>query len=165
MATTANSLELRLDRLRRAGARVASTRLLITSDESIAYLTGFRPIQMERFFGVVVAPERSAVIVPALDRGQIEEAPSRLTRISYGAESDGMPELADALAGARTVGVEEDHLIYARARALARAGLRARAGRVGRDGTADREGRGRDRADPSRGASSWRRDFGGRSSG
>ena len=34
-----------------------------------------------------------------------------------------MPELAAALAGARTVGVEEDHLIYARARALAERGF------------------------------------------
>ena len=81
----ANSHELRLDRLvEQTGARGLDA-ILVTSDESIAYLTGFRPIQMERFFGVVVAPERSAVIVPALDRGQIDEAPRRLTRISYGA--------------------------------------------------------------------------------
>ncbi len=121
--SAARSRELRLDRLlEQAGARGLDA-LLITGDESIAYLTGFRPIQMERFFGVVVAPERSAVIVPALDRGQIEGAPRRLTPISYGAESDGMPELAAALSGARTVGVEEDHLIYARARALAEQGF------------------------------------------
>ena len=123
MLTAANSHELRLDRLlEQTGARGVDA-MLVTSDESIAYLTGFRPIQMERFFGVVVAPEGSAVIVPALDRGQIEEAPRRLTPISYGAESDGMSELVAALAGARTVGVEEDHLIYARARALAERGF------------------------------------------
>jgi Xaa-Pro aminopeptidase len=63
------------------------------------------------------------VIVPALDRGQIDDAPARLARISYGANSDGLPELAGALAGARTVGVEEDHLIYARARALEERGF------------------------------------------
>ncbi|MGH2882760.1 MAG: aminopeptidase P family N-terminal domain-containing protein, partial [Solirubrobacteraceae bacterium] len=122
MVTTANSLELRLDRLGEQAAGLGLDAVLITSDESIAYLTGFRPIQLERFFGVVVAPERSAVIVPALDRGQVDDAPQRLTRISYGAESDGLAELADALAGARTIGVEEDHLIYARARALAEKG-------------------------------------------
>jgi Xaa-Pro aminopeptidase len=118
-----HSYEQRLDHLvERTGERGLDA-LLVTSDESIAYLTGFRPVQLERFFGVVVAPGQSAVIVPALDRGQIDEAPPQLIRISYGAESDGMPELAEALADARTVGVEEDHLIYARARALGERGF------------------------------------------
>jgi Xaa-Pro dipeptidase len=115
--------ELRLDRLLERAAAINLDAALITSDESIAYLTGFKPMQLERFFGVVVRPERSAVIVPALDRGQIDGAPERLDRVSYGAESDGIPELAVALAGARAVGVEEDHLIYARARALAERGF------------------------------------------
>ena len=123
MVTAANSLEVRLDRLLEHAGALGLDAVLITSDESIAYLTGFRPIQLERFFGVVVSPDRSAVIVPALDRGQIDDAPSRLARLTYGAESDGLPELAEALSGARTVGVEEDHLVYARARALAERGF------------------------------------------
>ncbi|HEY3726236.1 MAG TPA: Xaa-Pro peptidase family protein [Solirubrobacteraceae bacterium] len=110
--------EERLDRLLEAAAQRGLDAALVTSDESIAYLTGFKPTQLERFFGVVVAPGRSAVIVPALDRGQVNEAPARLERISYGAESDGIPELVGALDGARSVGVEDDHLIYARSRAL-----------------------------------------------
>ncbi len=120
---TPNNHDPRLDRLLEQAAGLSLDATLITSDESIAYLTGFRPMQLERFFGVVVRPESSTVIVPALDRGQIEGAPRRLTPVSYGAESDGIPELADALAGARTVGVEEDHLIYARARALEQHGF------------------------------------------
>jgi Xaa-Pro dipeptidase len=115
--------EFRLDRLLKASAGLSVDAALVTSDESIAYLTGFKPMQLERFFGVVVRPDRSAVIVPALDRGQIDDAPERLSRLSYGPESDGILELASALAGARTVGVEEDHLIYARARALEREGF------------------------------------------
>lgn len=113
----ARTRELRLDRLLEAAGALSLDAALITSDESIAYLTGFRPTQLERFFGVVVRPERSVVIVPALDQGQVGDAP-RLRRMSYGPESDGLPELASALAGARTIGVEEDHLIYSRARGL-----------------------------------------------
>lgn len=113
----------RLDRLQQASAALSLDATLVTSDESIAYLTGFRPMQLERFFGVVVRPDRCAVIVPALDRGQIVGAPERLSQLSYGPESDGIPEVASALAGARTVGVDDDHLIYARARALEQHGF------------------------------------------
>lgn len=121
----ASRRELRLDRLLEGVAARSLDAALITSDESIAYLTGFKPMQLERFFGVVVRPERStsAVIVPALDLGQLSAVPPRLTPISYGPESDGIPELTSALAGARTVGVEEDHLIYARAGALEQQGF------------------------------------------
>ncbi len=117
------SWELRLDRLLEQSAALGLDAALITSDESIAYLTGFKPMQLERFFGVVVRPQGSAVIVPALDQGQLNGVPPRLTKLSYGPESDGIPELASALAGARTVGVEEYHLIYARARSLQRHGF------------------------------------------
>jgi Xaa-Pro dipeptidase len=122
-ATMTDAAEARLDRMLEAATAAGLEAALITSDESIAYLTGFKPMQLERFFGVVVRPDRSAVIVPALDRGQIDGAPKRLDRISYGAESDGIPELARALAGAKKVGVEEDHIIYARTSALERHGF------------------------------------------
>jgi len=62
------------------------------------------------------------VIVPRLDEGQVE-APGKLGRVSYGPESDGFPELARVLGPARTVGVEEDHLSYSRARSLADRGF------------------------------------------
>jgi len=100
-ATMTDAAEARLDRMLEAATGAGLEAALITSDESIAYLTGFKPMQLERFFGVVVRPDRSAVIVPALDRGQIDGAPERLDRISYGAESDGIPELTEALAGAK----------------------------------------------------------------
>jgi Xaa-Pro dipeptidase len=122
-ATMTDAAQERLDRMLEAAAAASLDAVLITSDESIAYLTGFKPMQLERFFGVVVRPDRSSVIVPALDRGQIDGAPERLERISYGAESDGIPQLAEALAGATKVGVEEDHIIYARTSALERHGF------------------------------------------
>src|SRR5579875_1140258 len=117
------AFDRRLARLLESAAAAGLDALLVTSDESIAYVTGFRPIQLERFFGVVVRPDAPAVIVPALDRGQVDGAPPALERVAYGPESDGIPELTAALAGARVVGVEEDHLIYARGRALTDQGL------------------------------------------
>jgi Xaa-Pro dipeptidase len=113
----------RVERLRAAAAAAGLDAYLATSDESIAYLTGFRPLQLERFFGVLVRADAAAVIVPLLDEGQVATAPKSLERRSYTAASDGIPELLDALGGARTVGVEEDHVIFARTRALAAAGV------------------------------------------
>jgi Xaa-Pro dipeptidase len=111
-------IDVRLDAVRAAAAEAGLDAYLATSDESIAYLTGFRPLQLERFFGVVVAESGGAVIVPKLDEGQIAGAPVALERIAYEASSDGITELVAALAGARSVGVEEDHIVLERARAL-----------------------------------------------
>lgn len=119
-----NAIVARVERLAAAAAAAGMDAYLATSDESIAYLTGFRPLQLERFFGVVVhARGGGAVIVPALDAGQVEHAPELLERISYTAASDGMAELATALDGARSVGVEEDHIVFARSAALADRGF------------------------------------------
>jgi Xaa-Pro dipeptidase len=113
----------RIERLRAATAEAGFDAYLATSDESIAYLTGFRPLQMERFFGVVVRTDGAGVIVPKLDAGQVNGAPSTLDRVSYDASSDGMAELGGLLGGAKTVGVEEDHLIFARSQILERRGV------------------------------------------
>ncbi len=92
---------------------------MATADESIAYLTGFRPLQLERLFAVVVrADGGGAVVVPKLDAGQVAAAPESLARVSYDASSDGIPELAALLDGAARVGVEEDHIVFARSSAL-----------------------------------------------
>ena len=114
----------RVERLRAAAVAAGLDAYLATSDESIAYLTGFRPLQLERFFGVAVrADGRGAVVVPRLDAGQVRDAPASLDPVAYEASSDGMPELAHALAGVRSVGVEEDHLVFARASALRERGF------------------------------------------
>ncbi len=122
-SSEASLLEMRLDRSLAAADSLGLDATLVTSDESIAYLTGLHPVQLERFFGVVLRRREAAVIVPALDEGQLASAPARLKRVAYQADSDGIPELVSALADARTVGVEEDHLIYSRARALADRGF------------------------------------------
>src|SRR5919197_2888777 len=97
--------------------------VLATKEASIAYLSGFWGLQMERFFGVVARRGGGALIAPDLDREGVAAAPTGLELVLYetGA-SDGLPELLRALDGARRVGVEEDHLNFARSRALLDAG-------------------------------------------
>lgn len=123
-APTAAATGERVERLRAAARAGGLDAYLATSDESIAYLTGFRPLQLERLFAVVVRTAGAgAVLVPRLDLGQVGGAPEELDRVSYDASSDGLPELAAALGGARRIGVEEDHLVFARAEALGRRSL------------------------------------------
>jgi Xaa-Pro dipeptidase len=123
-ATASSAIEERVDRLRVEVAGAGLEALLATSDESIAYLSGFRPLQLERLFAVVVRADRGgAIVVPRLDLGRIGLAPEALDQISYEASSDGLPELAAALDGALRVGVEEDHLVYGRASALRERGF------------------------------------------
>jgi len=114
----------RVERLRLATAAAGLDACLVTSDESIAYITGFRPLQLERLFAVVIrAGDGGAVVVPRLDEGQLDGAPEALPPVTYEAASDGIPELVSTLDGARHVGVEEYHLVFGRAQALAQRGL------------------------------------------
>lgn len=116
----------RLGRLRRSALDAGLDALLVTSDESIAYLTGFRPMQFERFFAVAVTRDGGSVIVPRLDAGQVACAPPELARVAVEAGSSGITEAVASVAGARVVGVEESHLSFARAAALQAAGLELR---------------------------------------
>jgi Xaa-Pro dipeptidase len=127
MSASAASAAERIERLREATAAAGLDAYLATSDESIAYLTGFRPLQLERFFGVVVRPDgRAGVVVPRLDAGQVADAPASLERVSYESSSDGIAELSGLLEGTHTLGVEEDHVVFARTRALDARGLELR---------------------------------------
>jgi Xaa-Pro dipeptidase len=64
-----------------------------------------------------------ALIAPSLDRASVATAPTGLEKTLYSAGvSNGLPELFATLDGAKRVGVEEDHLNFARSRALADAG-------------------------------------------
>src|SRR3954468_22512613 len=98
--------------------------VLATKDASIAYLTGFWGLQLERFFGVAVKRGGAgALIAPSLDRESVGAAPTGLERTLYSAGvSNGLPELFATLDGAKRIGVEEDHLNFARGKALSDAG-------------------------------------------
>jgi Xaa-Pro dipeptidase len=124
-AVTATAVDARAERLRAAAEERGLDAVVGTSDATIAYLTGFHGLQLERLFAVVVRTGGGgALVVPALDAEAAGRAPTSLDRISYTASSDGLAELEEALAGARTIGVEEHHLALARARALEERGLR-----------------------------------------
>src|SRR6201990_283893 len=90
--------------------------VLATKDASIAYLTGFWGLQLERFFGVAVRRGGAgALVARSLDREGVGRAPTGLDRILYPTgESNGLPEVGRVLDGARRIGVEEDHLTFAR---------------------------------------------------
>jgi Xaa-Pro dipeptidase len=113
----------RVERLRDAMAQEGLDAFVATADESIAYLTGFRPLQLERLFAVVVRSDGGGgILVPKLDLGQIETAPESLQRVAYDASSNGLPELEGLLDDAGRIGVEEDHIVLARSTALSASG-------------------------------------------
>ena len=99
--------------------------VLATKDASIAYFTGFWGMQLERFFGVAIRRGGDgALIAPTLDRDGVSAAPTGLEKTLYdAAQSSGLSELFATLDGAKRIGVEEDHLNFARSRALADAGF------------------------------------------
>jgi Xaa-Pro dipeptidase len=109
----------RVDALRAAAEAAGLDAVVATSPASIYYLTGFDPLALERLFAVAV-PVRGdgALNVPRLDEEAAGNAPTGLRVASYDASSDGFPELAEALGDARAVGVEEDHVTFARVRRL-----------------------------------------------
>lgn len=119
VGATATALDLRLDRLRAAAEKRGLDAVVATSDASIAYLTGFEALQLERLFAVVARCDGGgALVVPSLEEQAAEAAPTGLDRVVYMPASNGIRELADALGNAQRVGVEEDHMNVARARAL-----------------------------------------------
>jgi Xaa-Pro dipeptidase len=125
MTSTAErtTVDARVNRLRAAADEAGLEAVLVTNDASIAYFTGFWGMQLERLFAVAVSVSGGgALVVPRLEEDAAAGAPSELERVVYDPTSNGIPELVEALGGAQRVGVEEDHLVFARAEALRAAG-------------------------------------------
>ncbi len=120
-------IDERVERLRETAAASGLDAVVATNPASIFYLTGFDPLALERLFAVAVpVAGGGALIVPRLDEEAAGAAPSGLQRVAYDAASDGFPELRGVLDGARTVGVEEDHVPFGRVLRLQELGLQAR---------------------------------------
>ena len=97
--------------------------VLATKDASIAYLTGFWGLQLERFFGVVVkrgGDRRADRARRWTARASPPRRPASRRRSTARRVSNGLPELFATLDGAKRIGVEEDHLNFARSQALPR---------------------------------------------
>ena len=126
--------------------------VLATKDASIAYLTGFWGLQMERFFGVAVKRGGAgALIAPSLDRDSVAAAPTGLDQDALQRRRLQRPaELFATLDGAKRIGVEEDHLNFARSQALHRGRLRARPRDRADHAPARGQGRRGDRGRPAR---------------
>jgi Xaa-Pro dipeptidase len=120
------SVDDRVARLREEATRAGLDAVLVTSPPSIFYLTGLDAEPFERLYAVAVTASGGALIVPALDREGGEKAPTGLEVVDYQAASDGFPELGRVLGDARAIGVEEDHLQFARARRLQASGAELR---------------------------------------
>jgi Xaa-Pro dipeptidase len=114
------TVDARVEQLRSVAREAGLDAVVATNDASIAYLSGFHGLQLERLFAVVVTVDGGgAIIAPGLDGEAVRAAPTGLDRAIYPPSSNGLPELLAALGAARRVGVEESHLIHARAKALA----------------------------------------------
>jgi Xaa-Pro dipeptidase len=120
------SVDDRVGRLREEAGQAGLDAVLVTSRPSIFYLTGLDAEPFERLYAVAVTALEGALIVPALDREGAQRAPTGLDVVGYSSASDGFPELADVLDGARAIGVEEEHLSLARARRLQAGGAELR---------------------------------------
>lgn len=113
----------RVERLRAAARAAGLDAVMVTSDASIAYLTGFSSIQLERLFAVVVPVDgRPSLIVPSLEVDAISDVPDLFQRTVYDAASDPIDDVCSALGRARVVGVEDEHLVIGRAHRLEAAG-------------------------------------------
>lgn len=112
MGISADEYRGRMERLQRLVAESGLEAFLVSSRESIYYLTGVTYEPLERPFFVVVRPDRPAeLLVPALEKEHLSEAPNVGLVESYwdypAPRGEGWPQrLDDLLKGVRELGVE-----------------------------------------------------------
>jgi Xaa-Pro dipeptidase len=119
-ATAAAAVDRRLAALRALLQEQNLDAFLVTSEASIAYLSGFWGVQFERLFAVLVRADGPATLLaPELDRDGVAAAASEsLEHVLWPADGNPMRVLSGLLGGVRRVAVEEEALSLARARRL-----------------------------------------------
>jgi Xaa-Pro dipeptidase len=97
----------------------------ITRPVSIAYLTGFQANPHERLMALAVRPDRSTLIVPALEQERAVTHSDQALVVAWRDGVDPYTLVHDALGAVARLGVEKEHLTVGAAEALrARAGTR-----------------------------------------
>jgi Xaa-Pro dipeptidase len=92
--------------------------LLVTRPVSIAYLTGFHAEPHERLMALVLLPEASTLIVPALERERAYTNSALATVLAWRDGEDPFALVHEALGTPARLGVEKDHLTVQAAEVL-----------------------------------------------
>jgi Xaa-Pro dipeptidase len=113
----------RLSELRGWMARQGLEAAYITRPVSIAYLTGFHAEPHERLMALAVRPDRTTLIVPAIERENADRVSDQAAVVAWRDGEDPYELVREALDDCARLGVEKEHLTVQAAEALgARAG-------------------------------------------
>ncbi len=99
-----------LDDLRGWLARHNLDALYVTKPVSIAYLTGFYAEPYERLMGLAVRPDRTTLIVPALEQEKASHHSDLADVVAWRDGEDAYALVRAALEGCVEVGVEKEHM-------------------------------------------------------
>lgn len=113
----------RLSELRGWMARQGLEAAYITRPVSIAYLSGFHAEPHERLMALAVRPDRTTLIVPAIEREHADRVSDQAAVVAWRDGEDPYELVREALDDCARLGVEKEHLTVQAAEALgARAG-------------------------------------------
>jgi len=113
----------RLSDLRGWMARQGLEAAYITRPVTIAYLTGFHAEPHERLMALAVRPDRTTLIVPAIERENADRVSDQAGVVAWRDGEDPYELVREALEDCTRLGVEKEHLTVQAAEALgARAG-------------------------------------------
>jgi Xaa-Pro dipeptidase len=92
--------------------------LYVTRPVSIAYLTGFHANPHERLMALVIRPDRSTLVVPAIERERAATNAEQATVLAWRDGEDPYSLVHEALGATARIGVEKEHLTVQAADAL-----------------------------------------------
>ena len=125
MANASTATALRLAGLRTWMAQHELRAVYVTRPVSIAYLTGFLAEPHERLMALAVRPDRTTLIVPAIEHEKATRHSDGAALVSWRDGEDPYELVGQALQGCPRIGIEKEHLTVRAADFLReRAGVR-----------------------------------------